>query len=221
MRLFLSFCIITLTALHAMEINFTKKFTAGVMPRTVVTHLVIESKADSEAEVTETLSRVSIFVNGYQQISKKGGQYKVSPNYRYEEGKRTREGFIGRLRYEISSQDMDTVNMFLDDLLDQKGKEQITINNLGYTVSKKRYNETLEKLRFQGIIWGISYAKELSSKIYKECSVKDISFTPKVPRPRMASLQVENKALSKDFAPKPIQSEETITLTPSFTLECK
>lgn len=217
-KIFISFAIFT-TTLFAFELDFQKSFEAKVQPDVAVTNINISVKAENETAVTRRLQEISVYVNGYRQVEKEGGEFKVNANYYYQEGQRLQDGYIGSMRYKISSKEIDDLDMFLRDLMSQKRNETIEVNSYGYEVTKEKFNDTLEQLRFQTIVWGIAYAKDLSSKIYKKCELSNISFAQQM-QPRMMGVQMSSK-LDESFAPQPIRNEQSITLNPSYALECK
>jgi len=217
-KILISLVIFT-TTLLAFELDFKKSFEATVQPDIAVTNINISVKGQSETEVTKRLQEVSIYINGYTQVKKEGGEFRVNANYYYQNGQRLQDGYIGSMRYKISSKEIDDLDIFLGDLMSQKKNETIEVSSYGYEVTKEKLNNSLEQLRLQAIVWGIAYAKDLSSKIYKKCELTNISFT-QTTQPRMMATKM-NAKLEDGFAPQPIRNEQTITLNPSYELECK
>lgn len=205
---------------NALELDFTKTFETMIEPNTAATKLTISVKDGLETQVTSRLEAIATYINGYRQVEKEGGNFRVQANYFYNDGQREQDGFIGSINYKIFSQDIDNVDMFLEDLLLQKENENIEVQSYGYEVNPKNYSVELEKLRFKSIIWGIAYAKDLSAKIFKKCEVKEISFTKNPMMPRVYAME-KVATLSKSFAPKPIKKDEKVTLSPKFVMECE
>ncbi len=210
-------------SLGAMEIAFEKTFTKEVEPKLIRTNLLIKAQGESEKRVSSILQETSVFIDGYSQVQKSGGNLKIMPRYSHEEDKKELKGFEGMLSYEIQSDNFDHIEVFLQDLLSHKDKETITVQNLGYVLSKDQKEDELEKLRFKAILWGISYAKSLSSKIYEQCSVDEISFKrPKAPvmfQTRMSE-QDQSRKLTRDFIPNPVKKPRSLSMQPSFLLKC-
>jgi len=217
-KIFISVVIFT-TTLLAFELDFQKRFEATVQPDIAVTNINISVKGESETEVTKRLREISVYINGYTQVEKEGGEFRVNANYYYQNGKRVQDGYIGSMRYKISSKEIDDLDIFLGDLMSQKKNETIEVRSYGYEVTKEKLNNSIEQLRFQAIVWGIAYAKDLSSKIYKKCELTNISFA-QTTQPRMMTAKM-NAKLEDGFAPQPIQNEQTITLHSNYVLECK
>ena len=209
-------------SLVAFELEFDKKFETKVAPDTAVTYLKISLQKESERDITQRLQEVATYINGYRQVDKEGGEFTIEPNYYYENSKRVQDGMVGYMKYRISSSNIDNLDMFLDDLLSEKKSENIEVKNYGYEVSQKLFDEKLEQLRLQSILWSIAYAKDLSAKIYKSCEVSHISFSKRQIQPRMLSAAADSsRDLDASFAPQPTKHEQTITLNPKLILECK
>ena len=207
-------------SLSAFELEFSKEFETKVTPTTAASSLHIEVLADDEKEVTSRLERVSTYINGYRQVEKEGGNFKIHANYIYDDGKREQEGFKGYMDYKIMTKSIDDLDMFLEDLLLNKENENIEVRSYGYEVSPKDMNDKLEELRLKSIIWGINYSKALSSKIFKTCEVKNISFNQRPIQPREYG-NFKTVALDARFAPKPTQHDKSLHLIPNFVMECK
>ncbi|MGM0623880.1 MAG: SIMPL domain-containing protein [Campylobacterota bacterium] len=210
---------LTISSLMAFELDFSKKFSADITPQTAVTNINFSLKAEDEKAVTNRLADISTYINGYDAVDKKGGKFNVRPNYIYEDDKRVQEGFIGSMHYKISSDKMQMLDMFLEDLMSEKKNETINVNSYGYEVSAQQYQEALEKLRMQSILWSVGYSKELSNQVYKECEVKNISFGGRAV-PTLLRSEV-SRSSDKSFAPQPTKDDQSVSLTPSFLIECK
>jgi uncharacterized protein YggE len=207
-------------AAYAFELDFSKKFETFVTPDTAVAKIAISVNDESEAKITARLEKIATYINGYTQVQKEGGNFRVNANYIYKEGERIQQGYVGFMEYRIVSKEIEDLDIFLEDLLLIKQNENIEIRSYGYEVSPNDYNDALEKLRFQAIVWSIAYAKELSAKVYKQCEVKNISFAKNITYPRTYAME-KTAVLDANFAPKPTQHDESLTLTPTLILECK
>jgi predicted secreted protein len=209
--------------LWGMQIQFDKKFTDSVNPDLVQTAIIATASGQDEQSVSQILQRVSVFIDGYSQVKKSGGNLQITPEYNYEQGQKILQGYNGRLAYEITAEEFDSVEVFLQDLLSQKEEESITVRGLGYTLSKEKRQNRMEKLRFQAILWGISYAKNLSSKIYQQCKVDKIDFEkqkgPVLLRSSTAQKQ-KSKQLTRDFIPNPVKEPKLLYMQPNFVLKC-
>ena len=207
----------------AMELEFDKKFTNTVEPDLIQTDIKITADAQSEQAVSQILQKVSVFIDGYSQVQKSGGNLVIKPRYNHQQDQRVLQGYKGQLEYTISSKEFNYVEVFLQDLLANKQKENITVSKLGYILSKDKRENQLEKLRFKAILWGISYAKNLSSKIYQQCKVAKIDFKqqrgPVLLRSNSAKTNGK-KELTRDFIPNPIKEAKTLYMQPQFELKC-
>ena len=214
--------ILLATSLSAYTINFDKPFEIGIQPDTLMTHVTISTQKSTEKEVLEKLTSFSTYISGYLDVDKKGGNYAIHPEYKYENNKRYKNGYRGNMNYQISAKKSEAVNTFIANLHDKKKDYDvdISLSSVSWELSQKQKEGQLDKLRLDAIIWINAYAKELSLELKTMCKVTKISLNAPsfhYPQPRM----MEAKALIADAAPTPEQDDQKITINPYFEVECK
>ncbi len=210
-------------SLFGLTINFSKSFDTEIKPDTLQAGINITIKKKSEKEVTKLLSKYATFIEDAKSVEKKGGNYSVYPQYKYENNQRYKSDYAGNMQYQISSNDSDKLNDFLVSLYDQKTDNQVDIStsSVSWVMSESQKTGKIDSLRLDAIIWADSYANSLSTSLSKKCSVLSVSFTPVnhyYPQPMMRGKSMEMDAGS---APVPTQDMQKISLNPTFQLECK
>lgn len=211
--------------LFSYEINFSKTFSKSVSPDLLTTYITVSVSSAEELEVNRKIERFNDFIKGYSEVQAKDGRYTLSPKYKYVNNKQIFTGYVGNLRYKIESKDATKINEFINEILEQKQRikgdnVELNISNVNWDISNKLYEQSVDNLRVKTILWINEYAKELSSKISKNCEVKTININSNSRRNVYA---VREMAMSSKVAADvtPASSDEDITLNPSFVLECR
>lgn len=220
MKILLPF--VLLSSLSAYTINFDKPFEITLKPDTLTTHIAISTQKPSEKEALQKLTSFSTYISGYKDIGKKGGNYSIHPEYRYENNQRYKNGYRGNMNYQISSKQADDVNTFIANLHDKKKDfdVDISLSSVSWQLSPEQKEGKLDALRLKAIIWINTYAKTLSTQLNSECKVSKISLNQArfdYPQP----MRMESKSLVNDAAPTPEQDTQKITINPHFELECQ
>ncbi len=213
---------ISAISLSAYTINFDKHFDLELKPDTLTTHINITTIKPSEKEVLQKLTTFSTFISGYKDVEKKGGNYSVNPEYRYENNQRYKNGYRGNMHYQISTKKSEEMNTFISNLHDKKKDfdVDISISNVSWQLSPVQKEGQEEKLRLQAFHWINDYAKQLSTELKTTCSVSKISLNaPQFNYPRAP--RMEAKSMVADSVPTPEQDSQKISINPHFELECK
>ena len=184
--------------------------------------IAISVQKDSEKEVLQKLAKYSDFVSKYDAVKKEGGDYSVSPKYHYANNKRVKDGYKGDIYYKIFADNIGDFNNFIEKLQDKKRDKNvnISISSVSWQLSPKQRESRVDNLRMRAIVWANNYAKRLSSKLEKECSVTQISFSA-IHYPRPVTVATPMVVMSRSSAPAPEQTTRDITIRPHFQLECK
>jgi len=218
--------LIMLSSLGAYSIQFDKSFEIAIKPDTITTHINISIKKQSEKEVLEKLALFSTFIDSCKGVEKKGGNYSVYPDYRYENNHRYKNGYQGTMGYQVSAKKPEDLNIFIASLHDKKKDfdVDISLSSVSWQLSPEQKEGKLDKLRLDAILWVNSYATTLSSQIKSTCKVSNISINPPsffYPQAMMEQPIMESKSMANDNAPTPQQDTQKITINPHFELECK
>jgi uncharacterized protein YggE len=209
-------------SLSAYTINFDKRFDLDLKPDTLTTHINITTIKPTEKEVLKKLTSFSTFISGYKDVEKKGGNYSVNAEYRYENNQRYKNGYRGHMNYQISSKKAEDMNTFIMNLHEKKKDfdVDISISNVSWQLSPAQKEGQEDRLRLQAFRWISDYAKTLSKELGNTCTVSKISLNAvrnNYPRPMM-----EAKSMMADGgAPTPEQDIQKISINPHFELEYK
>ena len=210
------------SSLLAYTINFDKSFEIDIKPDTITTHITISTQKPTEKIVLQKLTSFSTFISGYKDVEKKGGNYSVYPEYRYENNHRYKNGYRGTMDYQISSQKADDLNTFIANLHDKKKDfdVDISLSSVSWILSAKQKEGKQDALRLDAIRWINSYADKLSTELNSSCKVTKISLSaPSYNYPR--AVMMEAKSMAADAAPTPEQDIQKISIVPHFELECQ
>ena len=208
--------------LAAYTISFDKSFEIQIKPDTLTTQITISTQKPSEKVVLQKLTSFSTFISGYKDVEKKGGNYSVYPEYRYENNHRYKNGYRGTMNYQISSKKSDDLNTFIANLHDKKKDfdVDISLSSVNWTLSPKQKEGKEDALRLDAILWINDYANKLASQLHSICKVTKTTFSvPSYDYPR--PVMMEAKSLASDAAPTPQQDIQKISIHPHFELECQ
>jgi len=205
------------------EINFNKKFTKYITPDQLSTNITISILKEDENEVSPIVDKFSKIINNNDTIKKHHGTTSISPKYKYYKGSSTIIGYIGSIRYQILSSSSEDINIFIKELLNLKDDEDvsISISSLKWIISDIKHDQALENLRLDAIVWPTNYITTLSTKLNKECNIKTININNISNRAfkSVSMVKMSNMADTPMLAPK--LTKNTISIKPSYTLECK
>ncbi|MGW8168644.1 MAG: SIMPL domain-containing protein [Sulfurovaceae bacterium] len=221
-KLFFTLMLTITLAMAQTEITFSKTFIKKVKPDTLSTSVNITSQKLSQEQTIERLTKISDFADASKHLNIKGGTYSVNPNIIYDNGKSYQDGYNGSISYSVSSKNPKDLNKFIRDIqrLGDKEKLMVSISSVSWQMSEEQQANQgdSDSLRLDAILWAKQYSKNLSSKIGKNCKVSRINF-----HDNQAVFSETRKTLdlSSDNAPVPIQDEQNIQITPSFTLVCR
>jgi len=209
-------------SLNAYTIDFDREFKLSLKPNRLQGGINISVHKNSEKEVLQKLAKYSNFISKYNAIKKEEGSYSVSPNYHYINNKRIKDGYRGSIYYKIFADNITNFNIFIEKLQNKKRDKNvnISISSVSWQLSPKQREGRVDNLRMRAIEWANSYAKRLSTKLKRECSVTQISFSP-IRYPRPVTMAMPRVAMSKSDAPVPEQTTRNISIRPHIQLECK
>jgi uncharacterized protein YggE len=205
------------------DITFSKNFEKQVKPDTLTTNITFSIQKVSQEIATNRLTKISDFVMNKKSIKSKGGDYSVNPHYDYENGKNNQNGYDGTISYALSSKNPEILNKFTRELqrFGEKNGLSVSVSSALWSMSENQDDSDggVEDLRIEAILWSEKYAKLLSTKIGKNCSVKKINFSDvgQYARPMMMKASM---AMS-DSAPTPTQDEQTVSTSANIEMVCK
>lgn len=208
--------------LFSFDVNFNKKFSKTLIQDTLTSNISIVVTDDNEKKVNKTLEKFNKNIKSYHKVEKDFGTLTIRPNYRTSSNVPKITGYRGELRYKVSSTKASSINEFISNLIELKNDRDtnIIINNLSWTVKEDEYIKAQEELRLTSIQWLDNYAKELSNTLNKQCEIKSINVHTNSYRPIARMAYSSESSLNTKIA-VPESNEEEVSITPSFTLECK
>ena len=203
------------------EVSFNKKFTQHIKPDKLSTNVTINVLKDDEIDISPILNKFNKLITNNDKIEKRGGRFSISPKYKYKNGNSKIIGYSGNLKYTIFSTNTDNINEFIKIILNLKEDEDtsISISSLNWIISDVKYSNTIDDLRLKAIIWSKDYALLLSNKMKASCEVKAVSLNSNHFKPVNNSMTLM-KTMGSPI-PVPQQTKNSISINPSYLMECK
>lgn len=225
MKKIISLSLVSISLLSAQtDIVFSKTFEKKIKPDILNTNITFNIQKVSQEIATNGLTKISDFVTNEKSVNSKGGYYSVNPHYNYDNGKNNQNGYDGIISYNLSSKNPTVLNKFTRELqrFGEKNGFNVSVSSAFWGMSDNQADSDggVEDLRLEAILWSNRYAKSLSNKIGKNCSVQKINFGTtgnfyRQPMMMKASMEVG------DSAPVPIQDEKNINLNANIEMVCK
>ena len=209
--------------INALEINMSKKFEESVQPNVLSAVIHIETKKKSERETSEILGKYNSVFSDNKNLIEEASGLSILPDYKYIKNERKFLGYIGNLRYTISSKNSKQVRDFLGSLLSKKTEEGVSIflTSLKWVTSKPSLEKINEKLILNSIKWSQVYGKNMSDETGKSCVVSKININPnRQVVSRGSSFGMMESGVKSFKAPIPESSKESIQLNVGYVFKC-
>ena len=210
------------------ELNFNKGFSKVVNPDLLTTSIDVSIQKKDENAVNIEIEKFNNFIKKTTNVTLKNGSFTLSPKYKYYDNKQEFVGYIGNIRYSAESKDAKELNTFMDKLISIKDSiksddVKLNISNVAWNISDDLQNKSFDDLRLDAIHWIEAYSKSLSISISKNCEVTKINISEtNTGNIAYARSEMLYSTMSKKVADVvPINSEQNITISPNFVLECK
>jgi predicted secreted protein len=215
--------LLSTSLLFGYELNFNKEFSSKIKSDILATHITISVNNKKESFVNSKIEDFQELFKYDTSITKKNGNYSITPRYYYKNGKSYFKEYEGRLTYKLESKNSEKLNEFITDIYNLKDRVQydsvkLSISNIHWEVSKEKFEESLDNLRMVSINWIENYSKNLN----KNCQIKKISLnkngghiTP------YARAMVAMDSSGKNFNVTPNSDDKTIKLNANYLLECR
>lgn len=210
------------------ELNFNKNFSKLVSADLLTTNITVSVEKKDENKVNIEIEKFNDFMKKYKNIDIKNGSFTLSPKYKHYENKQEFAGYIGSLRYSAESKSAKELNSFMDELISLRESiksedVKLNISNVSWKIGEELQNKSYDDLRLESITWIESYSKSLSNEVSKKCEVTKINISEvtdaNVP---YIMADVAYPSMSKrSMDVSPMNSEQNITITPNFVLDCK
>ena len=223
----MTLCILPIMS-FSYELNFNKSFTKVVNPDLLTTSIDVSIEKKDENAVNIEIEKFNNFIKKTTNVTLKNGSFTLSPKYKYYDNKQEFIGYIGNIRYSAESKDAKELNTFMDKLISIKDSiksddVKLNISNVAWNISDDLQNKSFDDLRLDAIHWIEAYSKSLSISISKNCEVTKINISEtNTGNIAYARSEMLYSTMSKKVADVvPINSEQNITISPNFVLECK
>jgi len=216
------------------ELIFSKTFETKIKPDTLSSQINISIRRFSQDETVSRLTKFSDFIEKQKDLKIEGGTFSVNPNMIYHEGNETQDGYLGNIGYSISSKDPKKLNKFLREIqrLDIDSSVAVSIQSVTWQLSDIQKVGKSDELRLQAFKWADEYATDLSSKLGKKCEIKKVIISssngiePMYLREREmeSSMIVEENVTveaNEITAPTPTNEAQSLSISPSFAMECR
>ena len=210
------------------ELNFNKGFSKVVNPDLLTTSIDVSIQKKDENAVNIEIEKFNNFIKKTTNVTLKNGSFTLSPKYKYYDNKQEFIGYIGNIRYSAESKDAKELNTFMDKLISIKDSiksddVKLNISNVAWNISDDLQNKSFDDLRLDAIHWIEAYSKSLSISISKNCEVTKINISEtNTGNIAYARSEMLYSTMSKKVADVvPINSEQNITISSNFVLECK
>ena len=214
-------------SLFSYEISFNKKFSVLVNPDLLTTSVNIKIEDEKENFINKHIETFNDYIKSNKNVQKKNGNFTLSPKYKYYKNTQEFIGYVGVLRYQIESSTANELNEFMNELIELKDrldKKNIKLNlsNVSWKTSTKLYENSVDKLRLDSIIWIDKYALSMKNLLSKSCKVKSININSVSGGHPIAYARGEmSMSVKRVSNVAPINTNANISINPNFILECK
>lgn len=211
-------------SLFSFEINFSKKFSQEFNHDVLNAYLTVSITDKTETNVNNRLEVFNNKIKSYNKVEKKLGTFDIRPKYKHSNNTPKVSGYIGVLRYKVSSNKAMFMNELISDISGMKKNRDTSVSlyNLKWGVKDETYSIGMDLLRLDAISWVQNYVNVLSQDINKECNVKKIEINSySSPISMRANMSAITKSSDSNSIPVPVLNKERLTINPEYTLECK
>ncbi len=129
------------------------------------------------------------------------------------------------MKYTIYTKQSYEINRFIKSILKLKKDSDISISvgGLSWIVSKKKHSDVIEQIRLELILWAKNYSLKLSNETNSICTVKKINVNSHAYNRmyKAARSEVLMRHSDPSNIPVPQLTQNTVSLTPSYVLDCK
>lgn len=208
-------------ALHATQIEFNKNFYLDIMPDKMNSQLIVKGFHHSDQILKTHLEKVVKTMQKRQNVCT-GGGYRIYPVYDYKQQPATLTGYQGRIQFNCEFQAADELDRGLSAIKEQMAPSilQLEQTPITWNISLVQRESATEQLRQQAIAYALSYRSELN-RLLGRCQLTNIDFNPdaSTPYPKHSRMMVVEA--KQDTTTAPVPTAETVSLTASFTYECR
>lgn len=217
------------SSLFGTEIHFTKEFTKTIDQDEVFSYITIFSEKQQQLDSINALKQVMKYIKKDDSIDLKNLNQSTYPQYEYsqKDKKRYLTGYRSTINFNITSDESEKITSYINKLM-RYNKNDITINysNLGWRISKKLEDQTIDSLRLEVLSWTQEYSSELSKSLDMSCKLDSVNFNSRgMIRPLYATQKTlstaRNVALESADVSMPESEVGELTISAMIKYECK
>lgn len=187
--------------------------------------LGVNVTAPKESDAINILGAVDKAIRGLD-LKYSGGSYSVYKYCWWERDRRKCSGYKGEVGYSFELKDAKEQNRILEvmDEFKEKYGEKLnyTVSHPQWLISGKKIKTTENELKYGIIDTAMDFAKKISEKLGKTCSISSIDYDVRRPIiwdvPIYKSMTMEKAAIE---APEPKKEEKSVNVKASIKFICR
>jgi hypothetical protein len=199
------------------NINDTLTVSADITPDTMTSHVTVSTIADSFSKAAAKMEKASEIIKSNSGICS-FNSYRVSPRYRYTDGKRIDDGFEGYLSSPCSFTEIDSYNDLLNDLDSLSSELSVSVSPISWTTNPDRMDAMQTQLKMDLIKEIYSILPAYSGATQKQCSLASVDYTGSMDN-TYAPVMMRSEA--KINMSVPDRSDKTVSVSANILLICK
>ncbi len=201
------------------HISITLEDRKALIPDLLVMNLQIKVNTATEAEAINMLGSVDKAIRELK-VDYTGGKYSVNKHCWWEWEKRRCAGYEGGINYVFQLREPKEQNKILevvDSFKDKYEKKMnYSVSEPSWIVSGERIKAIEEELRYSIIDSAKSFAKRVSEKLEKNCSIQSIRYD--IDRSRWGWWEIGLKSIE---APEPKKEDQIVKVQAKVELKCE
>ena len=209
-----------------MQISTIERVSSDVFPDALRGVISFEEVGKQQDVIKEHLNAIVAEVKHFDPKNEwcRGGGYRLSPRYHYQDGKQIFIGYAGNLSFTCTFPSIVPYNMLSSRIESVKDQNvRTTQGALSWIVSESAQNTARLDLRSSLLQVAKNQAQSFSKELQQHCSVSSVAFEGATPiRPvMMNALRAKTSAMNETVAvEEPLQNSETLTLEATIHYEC-
>lgn len=211
--------------LYSYQIEFNKTFSHDLSHDILKAYLSIKISDKSESSLKKRLDIYDNKIKSFNKVEKKLMAFDIRPKFRHANNTPKVSGYIGELRYKVSSNKAEPMNKLITEISDMKKTRDTSVSlySLKWSPKKSTYNVTLDVLRYEAINWGINYAKSLSIDLSTKCQIININLNTEEGKhsPLIERYAFSNEKVLINNSSIPIINQKHAIVHVNYVMECE
>jgi len=202
---------------QAVTINDSLTVSADITPDTMTSQVTVSTVADSFSKAAEQMEKASEIIKSNSDTCS-FNSYRVSPKYRYTDGKRIDDGFEGYLYSPCSFKEIGAYNDLLNNLDTLSSELSVSISPISWVTNPDRLDAIETQLKIDLIKEIYSILPAYSGATQKQCSLTTVDYTGSV-RDTYSPVLMRTEAKINVSAPD--RSDKAVSVSANISLICK